>query len=204
MHKIFWSYFSLHQFLPKPFPLLPPNPPNFLLKKKKKQKTNKTKKSAKTKWNETKSPQKYYSVYFWLINNSWAWGLPCSVVDTSTLLENWFTLHQRVSTAESVLVSSESPVCFPLRAGTCTDPVHTAVSWVCVCRQSCCVWSHPPPLVHTVFPSSLQHKLLIHEGKGLVKTSHLLLSVSKSLTSVCCPVVDLSVKSHLLQEGALW
>lgn len=115
------------------FSTITSQPTKFSLKKKKSKRPIRLKKKCqnKTKWSETKSPQKYYSVYFWSINNFWAWGLPCSVVDISTPLENWCTLHQRVSTTESFLVSSESPCLLPSQAapwlaGTCTDPAYTA------------------------------------------------------------------------------
>lgn len=138
---------------------------------KKKQKTNKTKgEEQKKKQNETKSPQKYYSIYFLLINNSWAWGLPCSMVDISIPLENWQTLHQRVSTTESFLVSSESPCLLPSQGWTLAGWDLYRSCTHCQCLEFVCAIS---PVVSGV---------IHHEGRGLVKTSHLLLSVPKSLT----------------------
>lgn len=96
-----------------------------------------------------------------------------------------------------------SPTC------NCAGLVHAATVPVSShLHQSYCIWKtrfsccHPSLLTLTIFTTLLPHGSLSPEGRGLMKTCRVELSVPRSQTLGFVQFVGLCLSSYLLQEGA--
>ena len=92
---------------------------------------------------------------------------------------------------------------------SCARPVLAAtVSESLYGLQFCCVWKilflqcPPSPLFLTISPPPLRQSSLSPEGRGLMATSHLELSVPRSPTLCTLSSSGCCFNSHLLQEEA--
>lgn len=149
-----------------------------------------------------------------LVNYSWIWGLPKGMVgrcSSVTLLKNWFSLSQQLSTANSLLDMGEAllPLFF-LCAGISSHTILFKFMHATTISASSyvpyCVWmilfpcSHLPPLALIIFLPLFLHSCPRLRRKGLEfsKVSQSLF-LSFSLFSERCLVVGPCVTYHLMQ-----
>lgn len=161
-----------------PLPQSLPDPPPHLdlptqKQKNKKQKNNRTKKKKKKYQNKTKVYKNTTEFILCWLNTPG--HRACCVMQ----LTHPVTLHRRaafpfVSSVNSFLVMGESLCPHPSLPGP-----HLCRPCVCCTVSSVCMHISTAVCVLTAFLPPLQQRCLILDGRSLVKTSHLPLSVAK-------------------------
>lgn len=142
-----------------------------------------------------------HGVPFMLAKYSWVWVLPWSVVDipnVTPLAKPDFSRNNQISVApwlrlwlQAYLLSFMMQFCL---VWACIDLVYAVtVSVSSYSHLPCCVlrtlypWCHSSHLALTIFLSPFQHRLMSLEGRWVIETFHLGLSIPKSLNLCMLP-----------------